>query len=291
MGRTSNSKDNARRVKRIFQFLQSVDFVPSSDLEARSDADVIMPIYYEAVMLFAEPFADDKSDNVLRTAIHANLVQLDQLLQVVPSSGPGKTQSKGGIACSKGCHFCCSIRVTTTAPVVLALASYLRKKHSADDMNSLMTRLEEYSQASSRLSPVDLLSSSRMCPLNQEGVCMGYEYRPHGCRTHHSFDVSACEQASKSGLVDAVSPQDPTRYEVQSIILRAYSDCMKCLAFDNRELEFIPALLIALSDTDAEQKYSEGEPVFESAHREDVLILQKQEMHRLGMIQLRHSQS
>src|SRR4051812_35506350 len=43
-----------------------------------------------------------------------------------------RNPSKFGVACVKGCAFCCHVSVTATAPEIFLVAGTLREKHRAD---------------------------------------------------------------------------------------------------------------------------------------------------------------
>ncbi|MDR3689698.1 MAG: hypothetical protein P4L46_10000 [Fimbriimonas sp.] len=283
MGKKKTKPDPEKAVARTVDRLKKIGFTYPYDLEDRPGADDLIAAYMTAAGKFVEPLAEGMSAHGLRQGVHDTLLFLDQLLASMASTIDFADIGKATIACRKGCSHCCHIRVTTKAPVVLALAFYLRKRLSVDELDLLLKRIERHVAEGLKMSPVEQVLQGRMCPLNVDGACIGYEYRPHACRTHHSFDVTRC-QAAEAGIErDVRVPQDINRYSVQALVVRPVTECMKRLGLNDDDLEFIPALQIALTQPDAIERYLSGDPIFAPAHRPEVLEAQDQQIIRLGL--------
>lgn len=283
MGKQQKLKDQRKTTMRRNALLDKIGLPFPSELAAHPAADVLIGIYAEAAGRYTEPLAASMSPHGLRRAAHAALLYLDELLRKIPTTVNFAGEGRLTIDCRSGCNYCCTIRVTTSGPFVLALAHYLKKKLSPEQMTALLTRMEVHVADGLRLNPLEQILKSRMCPLNVDGLCIGYEYRPFGCRTYHSFDVRQCRADMEAEVKDVMVPQDPERLAMQSLVVKPISECTKKLGINDDELEFVPALLIALRDPDAADRYMRGEPVFATAHRPDVVQAQVRDMEKRGL--------
>ena len=289
MGKKRHQADALKKIERTVGILKRIGKTYPHDLEEHPGADDLIEAHMTAAGRFVEPIANGVTAKGLREGVHASLLFLDQLLDQMPATIAFADIGTASVACHRGCHHCCHIRVTTKGPVVLALAFYLRKKLSSEQIAQLVSRLRGHVSDGLAMTPLEQVLKGRVCPLNVDGVCIGYEYRPYACRTHHSFDVSRCQAARQGDEADVRVPQDPNRHALQALVSRPVNECTRLLGLNTDELEFIPALLIALTDEGAAEKYIAGEPVFAPAHRPDVLEAQQGEIRRLGLIPIPQS--
>lgn len=156
--------------------------------------------------------------------------------------------------CDKGCSHCCNLRVEALAPEVFYIAKKLISERSREEFGDLVKVLEEYSSKAKRLRTVEHLLT---CPLLSDGKCTIYKYRPFMCRKYNSLDASVCED-----LFSEV-PENIEIVVKSGAIGYGFSE-----AFTTKKLSSIPhelgqALLIALTDSSAETRWSKGEMVFE----------------------------
>ena len=271
----SDFKNINRLVGRRIQWLINIGFQVPEELRTEE----CIPTY-EAYLLsagqFVDPLLEGISPHGFRAAVHSSLMSLDELIASVSQGDDGI------IACRVGCNACCHLRVTVTAPVVLALSFYLKKKLDESQLADLIYRMKQYLEATNVLTPTEAIRPRGLCPLNVDGKCIGYEYRPYSCRSHHSFDRSKCEQARDTPLIDVSIPQNPTRNDVQLLTAAPARQISSLMGWNCDELEFIPALLIALENDAAMTQYLQGGNPLEAAHQPEILEAQLAEARRLG---------
>ena len=172
MVRKDKLVDPKRKAEKVFKFLKEIGFTSPADLEANVDADIIVPIYFEALVRFVEPMLTGLTDAGLREAVHQNILHLDGMLAALPSARLDGKSIQPSIACKKGCSYCCSIRVTTTAPVVIAMAYYLKKKLSYEELSALGESLQRDTTSSEQLASDELVSrrGSVHCWTDDDGL-------------------------------------------------------------------------------------------------------------------------
>lgn len=292
MGKQQKLKEHRKRASETALQLEKIGFPFPTWLQGVPNGDVLIRLYLQLAGVFVKPLADSVTPQTLREGVHGLLLALDDLLRTIPREiqFEGHTE-KSVLACAKGCNHCCTIRVTTTAPTIIALAHYLRKKLSAEDLADVISKMERHVLEGEALSPLEQVLNSRMCPLNLGGACIGYEYRPCGCRTYHSFDAQRCKAEMEDPSKETNVPQDAQRLSFQSLVVEAMDTCMNRMGLLGHELEFIPALLIALTEENAADRYIRGEDVFAPAHRPDVLEAQERDLRRRGLFTLPQSLS
>ncbi len=286
MGKKNNKVNRTRETNKALDGLRRLGFAYPAHLDEFDDPDTVFEIYMHSAVTFFVPLSSEVNDTNLRTGIREAGNFLSYSLETHPVIARNPDNSLCSIACKRGCSYCCTLRVTTRPANVLAMAFYLRKKLSPESLVQLIARMDEYVETTGRLDLEKKLRPGIMCPLNVEGDCLGYEYRPNGCRTHHSFSLQQCIKANESPDDDVLIPQDQNRYSIQELLSEPVSVITVLLGLNNDELEFIPALLIALKDPDASAKYLAHEPVFEKAHNSELLNLQRQARKRPGFTPL-----
>jgi len=167
------------------------------------------------------------------------------------------------IACGAGCNHCCVTPVTVIGHEVLTIAEFIRATFSDEQKSSLATRIESYRQ------PLDEKGSAdSMCPLNEQGLCSIYQARPFNCRRFHSFDMRACERYFRDRIEPSDRLEEPYRADRFGVFWQSFDVASTALGLDTSDLEFIPALRIALSLPDAAQRTLEGVRLFDEVKRQ-----------------------
>ncbi|MGB8276651.1 MAG: YkgJ family cysteine cluster protein [Methylovirgula sp.] len=174
-------------------------------------------------------------------------------------------------ACRGGCAACCTLRVTATAPEILAAATHLRNIAATTPpfRRILQQRIEAVAEVVGGLDDAEYLALARPCPFIVDGHCVIYELRPLACRGHASFDEEAC-RAAIAGEADAVpisKPHHLLRAYVQNAMQSALRDAGLAWAIH----EFVPALAVALR-ADAAAAWTKGEDPFAASRAEDVSL-------------------
>lgn len=163
---------------------------------------------------------------------------------------------------------------------MLCLAHYIRTKKDADFLSLLLSRIADYRVSTDHLQGMERVLAQVACPLLVNGLCSVYTARPATCRAYHSFDVSACERDSRDPESGPRVPMSNTRRSAVGAIASGNSRALKSLKLDIRDLEFVPALGIALQSERAFQQWLAGEDVFGPAYRPDIEIAQHNDLAR-----------
>ena len=240
--------------------------------------------FLEKSSMFLEPMDKNRCELSLKDGTRKILRSFDHLQDLMPKvvNFAGNPASST-IACKPGCNYCCTIRVTVLATEALVLAHYLKKKLSTEQMESLLARISEFELETATLTPIQQVLRSTMCPLNVDGFCIGYANRPINCIGYHSFDVQKCIEDSESPESEPLVPQDKQRWSLRGLHFEALYAAMNAFNLDVTQLEFVPALSIALRDDEACTKYLLGEPVFAAADNHEVRNAQANDMLNRGI--------
>ncbi len=261
------AKPSAKQQERIFALMAKYQVgVPVELANSPHFAALRLP-FAEKVAIVLAALDRERSEIALREAVR----QLHEEFRRNADSCPTELRLSGTrlkLACTTGCNHCCHYRVTVKAPEALLLAHYLRKRLSSVELEQLSVRLAEFDAEVAQLDVLGQGYRSFLCPLNVDTLCSVYPNRPLNCAACHSFSLDAClADASHPGTA---IPSDPDRRMLQALHGQALEAALLALGLASADLEFVPALRIALADPDATAKYLAGEPVFAPADRADL---------------------
>lgn len=163
------------------------------------------------------------------------------------------------VACRKGCAFCCSLYVSALPPEIFAVADFIRD--GAADLAAEIARIETADANTRGLDPRGRFINKAPCALLIDGACSVYPVRPMVCRGMLSRSKDACERAYNGDALDYVEAIEPA-----SILRSAYGEAL-LLALHRRGLplrgyELAHAVLVALKDASAEERWYAGDDVF-----------------------------
>jgi Fe-S-cluster containining protein len=136
----------------------------------------------------------------------------------------------------------------------------VNESFSAAERAALLGRLRSYVASIAALPVEGRMRHVLACPfLAETQQCTVYAARPLACRMHHSRSREACEDAASPVPVieDFINATVPVMEGV-------YNGCAMAGAIPD-ELEFAPAMLIALEQPDAEDRWLRGENIFTDA--------------------------
>lgn len=176
------------------------------------------------------------------------------------------------IDCSRGCATCCTLRVTATAPEVLWLAAFIRAVTPALKARGIDLR-GQVQQAHLRthgLGERGRLEARQRCPFIAQGVCVVYQVRPLACRGLASHDRRACANAA-AGRIDRIPYSEP-HLRVRGLVQNAMQSALRDAGVAWLAYELNAALLIALDDPHAAQRWARGEDVFVAAQVNEVPV-------------------
>jgi len=173
-----------------------------------------------------------------------------------------------GIACNKGCGFCChGLKVELTPPEAIAIAEYLRSKSDSERLSTVGEALQDEADEARSLSMTERWLARRACYFLDEasGTCTIWQVRPLGCRSHTSLNASACE-AAHSGRGDGPAVPRPRAIETLYGIARgALHAACEDEGLDMRAFELTNAVAVAFHVPRAAERWHEGDRVFDHA--------------------------
>jgi hypothetical protein len=162
------------------------------------------------------------------------------------------------LACGRGCATCCTLRVSATAPEVLAVAGFLRavQPRLRERGIDLVAQVRAADAATHGLGEAARVTLRQRCPFIARGVCVIYPVRPLACRGHASHDVRACVEAA-AGQRDEV-PHSAGHRLVRALVQGALQSALRDAGLAWGAYELNAALLAALDDDAAEAAWRTG---------------------------------
>ena len=97
-----------------------------------------------------------------------------------------------GIACRKGCNFCCRLRVMVYPHEAIALFRYLNSRIPPEKAVSIRKRLTEGAKRG---------AAKMACAFLVESECAAYPVRPGACSGYHSLSRDECERSDSDPSV------------------------------------------------------------------------------------------
>lgn len=169
-------------------------------------------------------------------------------------------------ACRAGCAFCCYLPVVlVTAAEAVHLATWLRAHCSSEELAALRQRLADRCQQNAASSPAAPAKTPLPCGLLQGDRCMAYPARPLKCRGWTSLRREDCEQAYGHSQSTKQVPADAYALIMGNAVLNGLSDSAAHAGLDGASYELNQALARALDTPDADQRWRNGEQVFDTA--------------------------
>lgn len=175
-------------------------------------------------------------------------------------------QKSDPLACNVGCHFCCYLMATVSAPEALAIAYRLKETFSQEQLRDIKQKIEQAYQKTREMNNLDRIKARLPCPfLAAEGTCNIYAYRPLDCMTYHSLSRQSCED-----ILERPEQGHPINAGLQAIGIGVKTGLGQGIATANLEhpalrYELIEAMYICLNEEHAMEKYLGGNNIFESA--------------------------
>ncbi|MGE0478848.1 MAG: YkgJ family cysteine cluster protein [Phycisphaerae bacterium] len=171
-------------------------------------------------------------------------------------------------ACQAGCSFCCHIAVSLTVPEALRIAAELRATRTAEDLRRVRDRIASVSARVSALSLEERAKARTACALlGADGACTIYEFRPLGCRSWTSLARDDCERAFERNEPGHRGAQDKVGYVAACAVTEGLERGLRAAGLDAAQYEFHSAVLRALDDEQAAERFAAGERVFAGCAR------------------------
>jgi Fe-S-cluster containining protein len=164
-----------------------------------------------------------------------------------------RKKPEGQFDCKPGCSYCCSYRIEALPPEIFLIAQQLRKL-PADALAAVTARLRARAEKASGLRPEQ---HNTPCPLLVDSMCSVYESRPFACRRLHSLDVEQCK------LPDGMPPENEELNLKAAAVFNGTVEGYLKRHLPSYPHELGTAVLKALEEPDAEERWYKGEQVFD----------------------------
>jgi hypothetical protein len=166
-----------------------------------------------------------------------------------------------GLACQRGCSYCCHGYVSASAPQIFAAAAAVRA--NAVTFEAACERIRATAARVQGLEWRERIALRTPCALLVDHACSIYAARPLACRGYASLSVAACKRAYDT-LSDEV-PVPPAYASVRSALESALRAALKACSLPSVSYELTGALACALESADAEGRWLRGEALFDEA--------------------------
>ena len=168
------------------------------------------------------------------------------------------------VQCRQGCTFCCHTRASASIPEVLVIVDQLRQALAPKVLDGLRKGLAALAEDGDLTNLEWWLETRTPCPFlltGEGGLCAIYDIRPFTCRSHHSTDVEQCRKGFEDGKAVEV-PCYPLLRRGLDIFSSAFVSTMRERGLASRQVGFVAAMDVALSQKDAAARWLAGEDVF-----------------------------
>ena len=167
------------------------------------------------------------------------------------------------VACSRGCSYCCNLRVQVQPYEAFTLAAWLRRNFSPERLGRVVERLEANVARTRELGEEARKKTNIACALlGDDGACTAYEARPAQCRRYHSTDLDPCraffethDETIEAAMHEAVA------HNADVIITQARHAAREA-GLDDASVDMNEALLQALENPKAWRRWRDGKKPF-----------------------------
>jgi Fe-S-cluster containining protein len=172
-------------------------------------------------------------------------------------------RGKVAVTCTRGCSYCCHLRVEIRPHDAFVLAEHIRTRFTAEQRAGAIARIEENLQRIAPLTPEQHIRAGIPCALLQEGICSVYEGRPATCRKYYSVSVETCRNAfnDTSAPLTGEIEDEQVRLAGNAVAL-GYAKGLEDVGYDATLYELHYALHSALTNSGAETLYSNRQRPF-----------------------------
>ncbi len=179
------------------------------------------------------------------------------------------TGHKVHIACSRGCAFCCNLRVQVQPYEAFRLAAWLRRNFDAPRLERVIARLRVNVEKTRALGEEGRKRTNVPCSLlGDDGACTAYEARPAQCRRYHSQSVEPCKAFHADPTNDAIESgmHQAVAHNADVIIARG-RHAARDAGLDDTSVDMNVALLEALENPKAYRRWKDGKKAFAAGGR------------------------
>jgi Fe-S-cluster containining protein len=167
------------------------------------------------------------------------------------------------VACSRGCSWCCSLRVQVQPYEAFTLAAWLKRAFDAKRLAAVVERLKANVARTRELGEEQRKRTNIACALlGPDGACTAYEARPAQCRRYHSTDLAPCKAFfdSHDDSIEAALHQAVAHNA--DVIITQGRQAVRAAGLDDTSVDMNEALLEALENPKAWRRWRDGKKPF-----------------------------
>lgn len=204
-----------------------------------------------------EAFAGGRDPARLGTAVVTFHRRVDEVLATTIANHGVK------LACSRGCSYCCNLRVQVQPYEAFTLAAWLRRHFDASRLAAVIARLRDNAARTRELGEEVRKRTNIACALlGDDGACTAYEARPAQCRRYHSTSLDPCKAFHANPSNDAVeSAMHQAVAHNADVIITQARHAVRDQGLDDTSVDMNIALLEALENPKAWRRWRDGKKV------------------------------
>ncbi|MGE5096087.1 MAG: YkgJ family cysteine cluster protein [Betaproteobacteria bacterium] len=174
---------------------------------------------------------------------------------------------KVAVACSRGCSYCCSLRVQVQPYEAFRLAAWLRRHFDAARLEQVLAKLRANVAKTRALGEEARKRTNIPCALlGDDGACTAYEARPAQCRRYHSTSVDPCKAFHADPSRDDIdSGMHPAVAHNADVIITQARHAAREAGLADESVDMNLALLEALENPKAWRRWKDGKKPFVGA--------------------------
>lgn len=181
------------------------------------------------------------------------------------------------IKCKAGCVFCCYHHVECLGAEVFYIAEHVRSTWSTAAREALLDRLRHAIRRADGKRRFDYYKEHIRCPLlGKDDRCGVYDQRPFACRAYTSFSVARCRKKFEK-REDLGIERDRFTKDLNGGVQKGLMVGLFEAGLHSGVYSFNEALLIALEQPDAAERWLAGEDVLAPAKLYEVAAIEDKE--------------
>lgn len=204
-----------------------------------------------------EAFAPARDPARLATAVVTFHRRVDEVLSTTIEGHGVK------LACSRGCSYCCSLRVQVQPAEAFTLAAWLRRNFAPERLAAVVSRLRANVERTLALGEEGRKRTNIACALlGDDGACTAYEARPAQCRRCHSTTLDPCKAFHGDPSKDTIeSGMNQAVAHNADVIITQARHGLREAGLDETPVDMNVALLEALENPRAWRRWRDGKKV------------------------------